>query len=187
MNDERNDHRADDLSDSAQSNRLTFNRTLSNMQAMDTKTLPDPATRNLLALDGQLCFALYSTSLAMSKVYRKLLKDLNLTYPQYLVMLVLWEKDAVTVSEIGEHLFLDSATLTPLLKRLEAAGLVSRVRAAHDERQVIVSLTDTGRDLREQAIGVPTGVFCATECSIDELDTMTRQLAGLRARLIQNG
>ena len=77
--------------------------------------------------------------------------------------------------------------MTPLLKRLEAAGLVSRVRASHDERQVIVSLTDGGRDLREQAMAVPTGVFCATECSIDQLDTMTRELASLRARLIQNG
>jgi DNA-binding MarR family transcriptional regulator len=187
MSDDRNRPGVQDDPASSRLNRLTLNRTLHNMQAMDTKTLPPTATRNLLALDGQLCFALYSTSLAMSKVYRKLLKDLNLTYPQYLVMLVLWEKDGVTVSEIGEHLFLDSATLTPLLKRLEAAGLVSRVRAAHDERQVIVSLTDAGRDLREQAMAVPTGVFCATECSIDQLDTMTRELASLRARLIQNG
>ncbi len=83
-----------------------------------------------LLLENQLCFALYSTSLAMSKVYRKLLGDLDLTYPQYLVMLVLWEQDGLTVSAIGERLFLDSATLTPLLKRLEAAGLVERARAA---------------------------------------------------------
>jgi DNA-binding MarR family transcriptional regulator len=187
MNNDPDDGKLRDDSIFSRLNRLTTNRTLSNIQPMDTKTPPATATRNLLALDGQLCFALYSTSLAMSKVYRKLLKELNLTYPQYLVMLVLWEKDGVTVSEIGEHLFLDSATLTPLLKRLEAAGLVSRVRAAHDERQVIVSLTDAGRDLREQAVAVPTGVFCATECSVDQLDTMTRELASLRARLLQNG
>lgn len=144
------------------------------------------ADRNPLALDGQLCFALYSTSLAMSKVYRKLLKALNLTYPQYLVMLVLWEKDGVTVSEIGDHLFLDSATLTPLLKRLESAGLVNRVRASHDERQVIVSLTQDGVALRDKATAVPTAVFCATECSIDQLDGMTRELGSLRAKLMQN-
>ena len=107
MSDDRQQGAREDDSAPAQLNRLTTNRTLSNMQAMDTTASPTTATRNLLALDGQLCFALYSTSLAMSKVYRKLLKELNLTYPQYLVMLVLWEKDGVTVSEIGEHLFLD--------------------------------------------------------------------------------
>ncbi|MCU5786402.1 MarR family winged helix-turn-helix transcriptional regulator, partial [Alloalcanivorax marinus] len=91
----------------------------------DTDT-PD----SLLRLDLQLCFALYSTQLAMTKVYRKLLRDLNLTYPQYLVMMVLWERDGQSVSAIGERLFLDSATLTPLLKRLESAGLLQRRRAA---------------------------------------------------------
>ena len=104
---------------------------------------------NPLLLDNQLCFALYSTSLAMNKVYRKLLRDLDLTYPQYLVMLVLWEGDGITVTDIGERLFLDSATLTPLLKRLEAAG--RRGSAQEDERQVIVALTRQGRDLREKA------------------------------------
>ena len=94
-----------------------------------------------LALDQQLCFALYSTMLGVQKVYRGLLKDLGLTYPQYLVMLVLWERNELTVSEIGERLFLDSPTLTPLLKRMEAAGFVARNRSGADERQVIVSLT----------------------------------------------
>src|SRR5260221_14241011 len=92
----------------------------------------------------QLCFALYSTSLAMNKIYRKLLRELGLTYPQYLVMLALWEPGGVSVSEIGEHLFLDSATLTPLLKRIEGLGLISRRRAHEDERQVIVSLSRAG-------------------------------------------
>ncbi len=137
----------------------------------------------LLKLDRQLCFALYSANLSMNKVYRRLLKALDLTYPQYLVMLVLWERDGLTVSGIGERLFLDSATLTPLLKRLESAGLVSRARAAGDERQVIVALTAAGRALRAKAAQVPGRVFCATACGIDELAALKRQLETLRESL----
>lgn len=145
-----------------------------------------PAPRNMLQLDSQLCFALYSANLAMSKVYRKLLRDLGLTYPQYLVMLVLWEKDGVMVSEIGDKLFLDSATLTPLLKRLEVAGLLTRVRAAQDERQVIVSLSPEGRALRKCAERVPEGVFCATACSVPDIASLTDKLGTLRANLSKN-
>ncbi|RYF03558.1 MAG: MarR family transcriptional regulator [Oxalobacteraceae bacterium] len=134
-------------------------------------------------LDNQLCFALYSTGLAMNKVYRKLLRKLDLTYPQYLVMLVLWERDAVIVSDIGARLFLDSATLTPLLKRLEAAGLVTRKRAAADERQVVVALTDGGRALAREAAAIQEQVLCATACSPDELGAIKKQLEGLRAKL----
>jgi DNA-binding MarR family transcriptional regulator len=136
-----------------------------------------------LLLENQLCFALYSTSLAMSKVYRKLLADLDLTYPQYLVMLVLWEQDGLTVSAIGERLFLDSATLTPLLKRLEAAGLVERARATRDERQVIVSLTEQGRQLKAKARAVPPGVGEAAGCSAADAGAMIKQLDALRAAL----
>lgn len=136
-----------------------------------------------LLLENQLCFALYSTSLAMSKVYRKLLADLDLTYPQYLVMLVLWEQDGLTVSAIGDRLFLDSATLTPLLKRLEAAGLVERARAARDERQVIVSLTEHGRQLKSKARAVPPGVGGAARCSAAEAGALIKRLDGLRAAL----
>src|SRR4051812_5767237 len=108
---------------------------------MNTKKHPDDTTAAAVPqLDGQLCFALYSTSLAMSKIYRKLLRGLGLTYSQYLVMMVLWEKNELTVSEVGERLFLDSATLTPLLKRMEQAELLTRTRAASDERQVIIKL-----------------------------------------------
>jgi DNA-binding MarR family transcriptional regulator len=135
-------------------------------------------------LDGQLCFALYSANLAMGKLYRQLLADLDLTYPQYLVMLVLWEGDGITVSELGERLFLDSATLTPLLKRLQSAGLVQRTRGTRDERQVIVTLTDEGRALREKAGQVPVDVFCATGCEIDEVVGLKGQLEKLRAGLI---
>jgi DNA-binding MarR family transcriptional regulator len=139
-----------------------------------------------LLLDEQLCFALYSTSLAMNKLYRKLLKELRITYPQYLVLLVLWEADGVNVSAIGERLFLDSATLTPLLKRLEAAGLVARQRADEDERNVIISLTAKGAALKQKAQAVPDNVFCATECSLEELKSATRLLSDLRKRLHAN-
>jgi DNA-binding MarR family transcriptional regulator len=141
---------------------------------------------NPLLLDSQLCFALYSTSLAMNKVYRKLLSGLDLTYPQYLVMLVLWEGDEITVTDIGDRLFLDSATLTPLLKRLEAAGLVTRKRAVNDERQVIVSLTKQGRDLREKAEAVPHAVGAAAQCSLDEAQGMTKTLHALREKLVES-
>jgi DNA-binding MarR family transcriptional regulator len=147
-------------------------------------TIPKtPAKPAAPLLDDQLCFALYSTGLAMNKVYRKLLRKLDLTYPQYLVMLVLWERDELTVSDIGARLFLDSATLTPLLKRLEAAGLVGRSRSAADERQVVVSLTDAGRKLAADAAGIQHEVLCATACSPDELGVIKRQLEGLRGKL----
>ncbi|HET6431853.1 MarR family transcriptional regulator [Dyella sp.] len=149
------------------------------------KTQRPDDSHALLQLDRQVCFSLYAAQLAMTKVYRTLLADLGLTYPQYLVMLVLWETDAMTVSQIGDRLFLDSATLTPLLKRLEGAGLVQRRRASHDERQVVISLTPQGESLRQRAADVPGAVFCATGCDRDELlalksqlDTLRRQLSG---------
>jgi MarR family transcriptional regulator, organic hydroperoxide resistance regulator len=150
---------------------------------MSKNVLP-PGIEAPRTLDGQLCFALYSANLAMGKLYRQLLSGLDLTYPQYLVMLVLWEGDGITVSELGDRLFLDSATLTPLLKRLQAAGLVQRTRGTHDERQVIVTLTDEGRALREKAGQVPVDVFCATGCEIDEVVGLKSQLEKLRAGLI---
>ncbi len=124
--------------------------------------------------------------LAMNKVYRKLLLDLGVTYPQYLVLLVLWERDALMVSEIGERLFLESPTLTPLLKRMELLGLLRRIRDKNDERQVIVSLTGQGRALRDRAKVVPGGVFCAAGCSPKELASIRDQLIQLRARLLEN-
>lgn len=150
---------------------------------MDTATATTARTNALLQLDNQLCFALYSANLAMHRLYRGLLKTLDLTYPQYLVLLVLWETDGRSVSEIGERLYLDSATLTPLLKRLQAAGLVTRTRAASDERQVIIALTDTGRALRAKAGAVPEQVLCASACSLDELRQLKQQLETLRSNL----
>lgn len=138
---------------------------------------------NLLLLDQQFCFSLYSANLALNKVYRKLLAKLNLTYPQYLVMLVLWERDAVTVSDIGERLFLDSATLTPLLKRMESTGLLGRFRSAEDERQVIIRLTEQGRSLRALAATIPADILCASSCSAEELAALKRELETLRGHL----
>jgi DNA-binding MarR family transcriptional regulator len=133
-----------------------------------------------LKLDRQLCFALYSSSLAMTKMYKPLLDPLGLTYPQYLVMLVLWEQDGVTVSELGTRLTLDSGTLTPLLKRLEAAGLVQRRRDSADERRVVVTLTAAGRALKARAVEVPQQVICAAHCSLDDLAALTARLKALR-------
>ena len=144
-------------------------------------------SKSMQTLDEQLCFALYSTGLALNKVYRKLLGPLGLTYPQYLVMLVLWERDEVTVSEIGERLFLDSATLTPLLKRLEVAGLITRTRATDDERQVIIDLTAArSRAQGARRKSVPADLFCAAECSIEELAALKHQLESLRGSLSKN-
>ena len=144
----------------------------------------DPATA--LLLDQQFCFSVYSASLALNKLYRKLLRPLGLTYPQYLVMMVLWETDALTVSEIGARLNLDSATLTPLLKRMEAQELVSRVRATTDERQVIISLTKAGRELKKRAGQVPELVLCAASCSVDELTRLKSKLDSVTASIGRN-
>ena len=146
-------------------------------------TLPAEVEDAMLRLDNQLCFALYSTSLAMTKLYKPLLDRLGLTYPQYLVMLVLWEQDALTVGELGERLFLDSGTLTPLLKRMEAAGWITRERAREDERRVVVALTPQGRKLRRSAVSVPQEVSCATQCTLDEVTELRQRLHGLRQRL----
>ena len=136
-----------------------------------------------LLLDNQLCFALYSASLAMTKLYKPLLDELGLTYPQYLAMLALWEQDGLAVSELGQRLSLDSGTLTPLLKRLEAAGLVARIRAVEDERRVHITLTAAGRKLKARAQKVPACILEASQCSIPELVQLTRQIQKLRDRL----
>jgi DNA-binding MarR family transcriptional regulator len=140
---------------------------------------------NLLALDNQFCFALYSASHAMTKTYKPMLDRLGLTYPQYLVMLVLWEQDAILVKEIGARLFLDSGTLTPLLKRLEANGLVSRNRDPHDERQVRIVLSAQGRALRQQAEQIPEQVLCASGQELGSLGRMRGDLARVRDDLFK--
>ena len=137
----------------------------------------------MMQLDNQLCFALYSTSLAMTKVYKPLLEELGLTYPQYLAMLVLWERDGLMVSELGERLYLDSGTLTPLLKRLEASGYISRIRDVEDERRVNITLTSSGRKLKTRAAKIPGCILSASQCALPELVALTNEVQGLRQRL----
>ncbi|MET4386952.1 DNA-binding MarR family transcriptional regulator [Bradyrhizobium sp. F1.4.3] len=134
-------------------------------------------------LDNQICFAVYSAAHAFNRVYKPLLDRLGLTYPQYLVMLVLWERDDVPLKDIGEKLFLDSGTLTPLLKRLEAAHLVRRTRSSEDERQVLIALTSQGHALKEKARAVPQSILAASDCSVSELVAMKDEIVALRDRL----
>lgn len=146
-----------------------------------THTLP--ANDAALRLDNQLCFALYSASLAMTKLYKPLLDALQLTYPQYLVMLVLWETDGLSVSALGERLFLDSGTLTPLLKRMETSGLLRRQRSTEDERRVEVFLSAEGRALKTKAVSIPACVVAASACPVPELLSLTGQIQTLRDRI----
>lgn len=129
----------------------------------------------LLQLDNQLCFPLYSAANAVVRAYRPLLDELDLTYPQYLVMMVLWQQNAISVKTLGDKLHLDSGTLTPLLKRLETKGLVERRRSVADERVRELCLTDAGNALREQALSVPKAMVCKFNLDIDEL-VMLKQL-----------
>ena len=145
-----------------------------------SESRPSPAA---LRLDNQVCFALYSASLAMTKLYKPLLEAIGLTYPQYLVMLVLWEQDGITVSELGERLYLDSGTLTPLLKRLESGGNIQRLRDAADERRVRIRLTSQGRALRDKAEAIPPCVLQSSQCTVPELMVLTGELKQLRDRL----
>ncbi|MFJ8631838.1 MarR family winged helix-turn-helix transcriptional regulator [Streptomyces sp. NPDC093568] len=140
-------------------------------------------TADWLRLDQQICFSLHAASRAFGGVYRVVLKDLGLTYPQYLVMLVLWEHGDLPVKKLGEHLRLDSGTLSPLLKRLEAAGLVRRERSARDERSVEVRLTEEGTALRERALQVPRRIATATGFGADEIGRLRERLDELTAAL----
>lgn len=125
-----------------------------------------------LALDQQLCFALYSASRATTAVYRPLLDDLGVTYPQYLVLLALWEQDGLGVSELGARLDLDSGTLSPLLKRIETIGVITRERSPDDERRVEIRLTDAGHALRGRARSIPECIFTASGLTADEATTL---------------
>jgi len=136
-----------------------------------------------LHLDRQLCFALYAASRAMTQAYQPLLAPLGLTYPQYLVMLVLWEQDGLTVKQLGERLALDSGTLTPLLKRLEAAGRIRRQRQTEDERQVGLWLTEAGRALKAEAAAVPAALLCRYGGEAEQLGVLRDTLHALRHTL----
>jgi DNA-binding MarR family transcriptional regulator len=134
-------------------------------------------------LDDQLCFALYSASRAMTGAYAEFLGELGITYPQYLVLLTLWEQDGVRVSDVGQRLFLDSATLTPLLKRLEGRGLLERRRSQRDERVVELFLTRAGKALQRRAADMAEAVFCKTDLSLAGLGALRESLQALTRRL----
>jgi MarR family transcriptional regulator, organic hydroperoxide resistance regulator len=137
-------------------------------------------------LDQQLCFAVYSTMHAINKAYVPLLEKLALTYPQYLAMMVLWEADDLTVKQLGERLFLDSGTLTPLLKRLETMGLVNRARDPKDERQVRLKLTEKGKTLRRDAQAVPAQIARAMGRPADDLKGVRKELRKIRNALLDS-
>jgi len=137
-----------------------------------------------LKLDDFLCFAVYSANHAFNRVYKPILDRLNLTYPQYLAMVTLWAEDGVTVGQIGDRLLLETNTLTPLLKRLESAGLVRRVRDASDERQVRIHLTEKGRALRHEAEGVPGEIGACIERQREAIGTLTDELTSVRDTLL---
>ncbi len=141
---------------------------------------------DFLALENQFCFALYSTSLALTKSYKPLLDKIGLTYPQYLVMLVLWQQDNILVKDIGELLFLDSGTLTPLLKRMELAELIQRQRDTEDERQVRIILTRQGKLFRNAAKEIPEKILCASGQQASSLHKMRQDLIKLRGQLHQH-
>ncbi|MEU1277103.1 MarR family transcriptional regulator [Streptomyces sp. NPDC005805] len=150
------------------------------MSERDVSDVPD---EEFLRLDRQVCFSLHAAARAFDGVYRTVLKDLGLTYPQYLVMLVLWEHGELPVKRIGEHLRLESGTLSPLLKRLEAAGHVERRRSPHDERSVTVRPTPSGTALRARALAVPRGIAAATGLPLERIAALRAELDALTAHL----
>ena len=158
---------------------------MSHMSTVISST-PERSPDHALQLDQQTCFASYSASLALNKAYRQLLAPLKLTYPQYLVMLVLWQQDGLTVSAIGAQLYLDSATLTPLLKRLAQQGHLTRQRAEHDERQVQIYLTEAGRALRHVALTVPAQLIQRSQFDVEQLQQLKCQLEQLRDGLLKS-
>lgn len=138
-----------------------------------------------LLLDNQVCFALYSTSLMLTKVYKPILQAVGLTYPQYLAMLVLWERDGITVGELSARLLTDPGSVTPLLKRLEGEGLITRTRSSADERVVELRLTDKGRELQRQAQAFPGCIVEASGQSAEQLMALKDELVKLRSQLQQ--
>lgn len=147
---------------------------------MDSRHAKKPAVPKL---GDFLCFAIYSANLAFGRAYKPILEELGLTYPQYITIVALWDGDRQTVSGLGEKLFLESNTLTPILKKLEGMGYVRRERDAADERQVFVSLTDAGRRLREK--GLERNLVPACGLTADEFATMRRAVAALRDNLVK--
>ncbi|RWN54892.1 MarR family transcriptional regulator [Mesorhizobium sp.] len=148
--------------------------------------MPAKKLNNPLPLDDQLCYAIYSAGMAIQRVYKPLLDDLGLTYPQYLVLNVLWREDKLTVGSIAERLALESSTLTPLLKRLEAAGLLRRTRNPANERQVVVALTDKGRELRSRAGCLADALLSSSGQSPAHLNQINRDVRELRDAIYEH-
>jgi DNA-binding MarR family transcriptional regulator len=146
-------------------------------------TMEQSELERQLTVDRQLCFAVYAAAHAFTRTYKPLLEPLGLTYPQYLVLMALWEKGEQPVKLIGEALDLDSGTLSPLLKRLQQAALIFRRRDARDERQVLISLTEKGAALKQEAIGVMTAIGAATGCNLQEMTELRDALNGVRHRM----
>ena len=144
---------------------------------------PTTACNPMLKLDNQLCFSVYALSRLITKAYQPLLDALGVTYPQYLVLLLLWEHESLTVKELGEKLLLDSGTLTPLLKRMEQRGWLGRSRATHDERSVIATLLPAGRALEQQAQEIPTKLGNCFDMSIEQITELRQHLQPLIAQL----
>lgn len=142
-----------------------------------------PREDELLKLDNQLCFVFYAASRAITQIYRPLLDEINLTYPQYLVMLVLWERDNLSVNEIGNLLKLDSGTLTPLLKKLESKKLIKRTRDRDDERKVIISLLPEGKALKKKAVSIPELLLCRSGLSLNEFKALKKTISELVERI----
>src|SRR6266511_1479903 len=148
---------------------------------------PGPKSEDTLRFNDFLCFAVYSASHAFNRVYKPMLDELGLTYPQYLVMVLLWERDDQTVGSLGERLFLESSTLTPLLKRLEILGHVKRSRDPADERQVRIGLTQKGRLLRQKAVKVPRCILEASGLKAGQLKRLQSEIIALRSALERYG
>lgn len=168
--------------------RLTWLGIARTFHSFHAFVMADPMTaKDPLLLDQQLCFSLYSASLAMTQLYKPLLESMGLTFPQYLIMLVLWEHDGLTLKELSNRLRQDSGALTPVVKRLEAAGLVTRRRSAEDERNLSIELTPAGRTLRDQANGVNSRVRQVCALGDAGLDDLRETLVMLRTRLDEEG
>ena len=142
-----------------------------------------PLCNPLLRLDNQLCFSVYALSRLITKAYQPLLDALGVTYPQYLVMMLLWEYESLTVKELGEKLLLDSGTLTPLLKRMEQRGWLSRRRATHDERSVVATLLPAGRQLEQQAQEIPTKIGSCLDMTREQINELRQQLTPIIGQL----
>lgn len=137
----------------------------------------------ILKLDNQLCFALYVCSKEIIKKYKPILEPLGLTYTGYITMLALWEEDGITVKDLGNRLYLDSGTLTPLLKKLESQDFITRIRSSNDERNVVITLTEKGRTLKNHALNVPMDLICAVRFDTDTIQNTTQDLHSIIALL----